>query len=100
MFHIGQQVMCIKDFPTSRRQGFNSPQVFHIYTVRAHCPCSPTPALLLAELHNRQVIFAITLRRGEASFTEKRFAPLDKLEDEIIVSTSLPLAKWREFNRQ
>lgn len=82
-FIIGQKIMCIKAFSGGLKRsgvsGFNIPKLFHIYTVRAYCPCSPAPAILLEELVNREVIFAGTKARGEASFAERFFAPLEPL---------------------
>lgn len=91
-FAIGQQVMCIKAFRGGLRRsgarGFNTPQLFNIYTVRAYCPCAAIPAILLQELHNREVIFNTTKRRGEASFAEAFFAPLDRLVEEKELETT------------
>jgi len=79
-FAIGQRVMCIRD---SWKGGgnFNRPQFMNIYTVRAYCSCADIPAILLEELHNREVIFARTRKRGEASFAEKAFRALEPLDE-------------------
>lgn len=79
-FTIGQQVMCIRTY--KRRGGsINRPKLCQIYTVRAYCSCADIPAILLVEITNRDVTFARTLLRGEASFAEYFFAPLERLTE-------------------
>ncbi len=95
-FEIGQQVICIKGVWRFKGGNFNRPKFMQIYTVRAYCACADIPSILLNEIHNRDVLFARTLKRGEASFAEYFFRPLEKIEDEI--TAQIPQATWRLLN--
>lgn len=79
-FAIGQKVMCVHRYKHNLGR-FNHPQFMNIYTVRAHCPCSAKPAILLEEIFNRTVTFVTTHKRGEASFAEWHFKALDPLDE-------------------
>lgn len=78
-FAVGQRVMCIHRW--RGRGSFNLPQFMNVYTVRAYCPCAAGPSILLEEIHNRQVLFATTYLRGEASFAEFCFRALEPLTE-------------------
>lgn len=80
-FDIGQKVICIHKWRTPY-PGVITPQFMQIYTVRGYSPCDNIPSILLHEIHNSDVIFVRTFRRGEPSFAEKFFRPLQKLETE------------------
>ncbi len=73
-FHVGQRVICIKGWRGFGK--FNRPKLHNIYTIRAWCPAAAEPSLLFCELSNREVIFAVTKKLGEASFAASHFRAL------------------------
>lgn len=81
-FAIGQKVMCIRSKWLGKGK-INRPKFMQIYTVRAYCSAADIPAILLNEIHNREVLFARSFRRGEASFAEHLFRPLEEINEEI-----------------
>lgn len=75
-FDIGQRIICIYDWK-HQASGIQCPVKHGIYTVRAHCPCADTPAILLQEIINSIIVtFHITGAHGEPSFACKHFRPL------------------------
>lgn len=100
--HVNQKVVCIETSPLSyrrswERRGVTFPTVGETYTVRAHCPTARrTPSVLLAEITNPEVKFALTAGRGEASFPARFFRPLVDTKDAAFWTTGAPpdSVKW------
>lgn len=99
-FHLGQRVFCLKTWSENARIfQIAVPQRYCIYTIRAFCPNSDVPSLLLEEICNTRVVtFRGTKLRGEPSFYSEHFRPLVNLYETFSISTTAPAKKELENN--
>lgn len=87
---IGSLVQCIKDFPNSKKNGFNVPVKGNIYTIRAFDNDSQI-FILLDEVYNKMEAFSDGY--GEPSWLAKNFIeiqpPMNIDIENLIHETSL-----------
>lgn len=90
-FHIGQQVVCIKDFHRipARFPHLKIPQKGSIYTIREFCPekdINGNIGLYLEEIINTEPVLFLSSTMREACFGASHFRPVRKTDISIFTA--------------